>query len=384
MRFTRIRIENWQNFAAIDVIVDTRVFIVGANASGKSNLLDALRFLHDLVVPGGGFQEAINKRGGVSRLRNLAARGSSTDVVIDVEIGETAATAWRYRIAFNNNAGKTPVVVQEKVWGADDIVLVDRPDEDDTQDPARLQQTVLEQTFVNKAYREIATFFATVDYAHIVPQLIRSADAGLHDNLEAYGVDLLEQIATKNKRTQDSRLRRIESVLSKAVPQFSGLKLTRDNRGVSHLESKYQHWRPQGAWQNEQDFSDGTLRLIGLLWALQEGNGPLLLEEPELSLHPSIVRQLPQMMVRVQRLRKLTYRQTFISTHSPDLLSDEGIGAHEVLLLDMSAEGTRVSVGAEIAAIRQTLDSGFSMADAVMPFTQPANVDQLSLFEDER
>ena len=38
-----------------------------------------------------------------------------------------------------------------------------------------------------------------------------------------------------------------------------------------------------GARQNESDFSDGTLRLIGLLWALEEEGknaGPVLLEEP--------------------------------------------------------------------------------------------------------
>ncbi len=78
---------------------------------------------------------------------------------------------------------------------------------------------------------------------------------------------------------------------------------------------------------------------MGLLWVAMEGGGPLLLEEPELSLHPEIVRYLPQMFARVQRR---TGRQIIMSTHSPDLLRDEGIGLDEVLLLRPRAEGTDV------------------------------------------
>ena len=56
-------------------------------------------------------------------------------------------------------------------------------------------------------------------------------------------------------------------------------------RAVPHLEATYEHWRPNAGKQREDQFSDGTLRLIGLFWALLDGEAPLLLEEPELSLH---------------------------------------------------------------------------------------------------
>jgi hypothetical protein len=58
-----------------------------------------------------------------------------------------------------------------------------------------------------------------------------------------------------------------------AVPQLSELELTRDNRGAPHLRGRYEHWRPQGAWQTEDQCSDGTLRLLGLLWAIVEDGG---------------------------------------------------------------------------------------------------------------
>ena len=40
MRFRRLRLWNWRNFVDIDVELQRRAFLVGANASGKSNLLD--------------------------------------------------------------------------------------------------------------------------------------------------------------------------------------------------------------------------------------------------------------------------------------------------------------------------------------------------------
>lgn len=86
MRFTRLRLENWRNFLTVDVQLQRRVFLVGPNASGKSNVLDALRFLRDIADPqGGGFMAAVTKRGGVSQIRSLHAR-RNPNVVVDVTL----------------------------------------------------------------------------------------------------------------------------------------------------------------------------------------------------------------------------------------------------------------------------------------------------------
>ena len=146
------------------------------------------------------------------------------------------------------------------------------------------------------------------------------------------------------------------------------LRLEKDSRGVPHLVGVYEHWRPHAGKQNEEQFSDGTLRLLGLLWALQEGDGPLLLEEPELSLHSGVVRRLAGLIYRLQKDRK---RQVMISTHSTDLLSDPGIGGEEVLLLKPDVEGTRVVRAESDREIRHLLESGMSVADAVFPHTEP-------------
>ena len=62
-----------------------RVFVVGPNAAGKSNFLDAFRFLRDIALPRGGLQETLSQRGGVPKLRCLSAR-KETDIGITVEV----------------------------------------------------------------------------------------------------------------------------------------------------------------------------------------------------------------------------------------------------------------------------------------------------------
>ena len=95
-RFQSVRLKNWKNFVSADVALSERVFLVGPNASGKSNFLDALRFLRDLASSGGGFQQATTRRGGVKAIRCLAAR-RYPDIEIDAAIViDNDPKPWRY------------------------------------------------------------------------------------------------------------------------------------------------------------------------------------------------------------------------------------------------------------------------------------------------
>ena len=94
-----------------------------------------------------------------------------------------------------------------------------------------------------------------------------------------------------------------------------------------------------------------------------EKEGPLLLEEPELSLHPGIVRALPRMLARVQRG---TGRQTLLSTHSPELLRDKGIGPRQTLVVVPGAEGAQAIPLESNGKARELLESGFSLLDGLI------------------
>lgn len=378
LRFTLAEIQNWRNFTRVRVPLRDRVFLVGPNASGKSNFLDAFRYLHDIVSVGGGFREATGRRGGVTKLRSLAARGQQSQIKLLVQIGnQERPDAWEYEIWFTQDNLRRPILKYERV-ARDGQDLFVRPDKWDKVDPERLTQTYLEQVNVNRDFREVVEFLSSVRYLHVVPQLIREPERSGGRQNDPYGGDFLEQIARSQKTTREARLRRILKALQVAVPQLEDLQLSRDEVGTPHLRGKYKHWRPQGAWQTEEDFSDGTLRLIGLLWAVLDGSGPLLLEEPELSLHPEVVRFLPQLLARVQRQ---SGRQVMISTHSKDLLEDEGIGLDEVLLLEPGGEGTEVRGADSLQETRVLLEGGLTLAEAVIPRTRPERAEQLALFD---
>lgn len=378
LRFSNLQLKNWKNFASCNVAVSNRVFLVGPNAAGKSNLLDVFRFLRDLASPGGGFQEAIRRRGGVNAIRCLAARRDPTiELRVTVQARETSPR-WEYALGFNQDQQRRARITKESVTRNGETLL-ERPSEDDKQDLDRLTQTHLEQVNVNRPFREVASFFESIRYLHIVPQLVREPDRSVGRSNDPFGGDFLEQMAKTQERTRVARLQRIRDALRVAVPQLTEIELWRDERGTPHLRGKYEHWRPQGAWQTEEQFSDGTLRLMGLLWVAMESGGPLLLEEPELSLHPEIVRCLPQMFARVQRR---TGRQIMLSTHSPDLLRDDGIALPEVLLLRPGAEGTDVSPANAFPDIKDLLQGGLTLADAVIPKTRPEQAEQLTLLGD--
>jgi len=375
-QFLHLHVENWKNFAKVDVDLAKRAFLVGPNASGKSNFLDVFRFLRDIVTTGG-LQQAVSvERGGVSRLRSLAARRYS-DISITVRLGyPDDSEKWEYSVRFNQDNRGRPYLKSEKVVKGKDCIL-DRPLKSDLDDKERLTQTYLEQVNVNRDFRPIADFLSSVRYLHIVPQLIRDAERSKGRPNDPHGGDFLERLVQTPKSTRESWLRRIKDALRVAVPQLKELELTRDELGSPHLRGLYEHWRPKAGWQTEEQFSDGTLRLVGLLWAILDGSGPLLLEEPELSLHPDVVSRIPHMMSRMQRR---TGRQVLVSTHSYDLLRDEGIGLDEVLLFIPAKEGTTVRPAGDFQEVVNLLEQDFSIGEAVIPITAPRNLEQLSLF----
>jgi predicted ATPase len=285
VHFANIRLENWRNFLRADVPLQPRVFIVGPNASGKSNFLDAFKFLRDIADPQGGFQRAVHARRGVSQIRSLRAR-RYPNVVVDVDVELDSGQPWNYRLELTQDNQRKPIIGREYVRHGTKVVI-DRPDDEDKSDRSRLTQTYLEQVNANRDFREINEFLAQVRYLHLVPQLVREPDRSVGKVRDPYGGDFLELLARTPKGTLDSRLRRIREALRVAVPQLKELKLDRDVRGVPHLKGLYEHWRPNAGWQTEDQFSDGTLRLLGLLWVFLDGAAPLLLEEPELFMQPS-------------------------------------------------------------------------------------------------
>jgi len=380
MIISHFKLKNWKNFKNIDLQFKERMFIVGPNASGKSNFLDAFRFLRDIAKgTGGGLQRAIKERGGLSAIRCLAARAHPY-VEFDVTFaGNGTGDILRYHLELTQETKgyRRPLVKNERVY-KNGAVLISRPTADDELDTERLTETYLEQTIANKQFREIVHFLNSTCYLHLIPQLLRFPEAfsGPPDSEDPFGRSFLERLAKTPIKTRSARLKRMEDALKILAPHLKNLKFEPDNRGVPHLTALYEHWRPEAGNQDERQFSDGTLRAIGLFWSLMEGNSLLLLEEPELSLNSEIVREIPKLIWKMIRKTK---RQILISTHSRDLLSDTSIGGEETIVLRPEKEGTRACLMSDDRQNRVMLQSGMNVADVAIPLTRPYHAEQLSL-----
>ncbi|MDR1243442.1 MAG: AAA family ATPase [Deltaproteobacteria bacterium] len=376
MIITKIHLENWKNFGEVTVACGKRVFLIGPNASGKSNFLDALRFLRDVAQDG--LAKAVSGRGGLRTIRFLGARRPS-----DVTVAVTLDDRWDYSLSFTANNKSEPVVSREYVALEENGVrksLLERPDAEDKQDTVRLTQTALEQVNTNKAFRAISDFFASIQYRHILPQLVRDPKSfsPSPSKNDPYGRDIVSQIWNTPVNIRDARLKKINGALAIAVPQFNNLSVElNQSTGVPHLKVNYKHWRANGAYQDESAFSDGTLRLLTLLWSLFDTDSSLLLEEPELSLHEEIIRRLPEIFAKLDKSRKKATRQIFITTHAEAMLSDPGIGGNEVLRCEPGAEGSVIDAADQEEC--GLMKDGLTAAEVLLPKTRPFNIEQLPL-----
>ena len=375
MYITHLKLKNWRNFRSVDVDFQDITYILGPNASGKSNFLDVFRFLRDIADPrGGGLQQALTSRGGMSKVRCLAAR-SNPRILIDIKLAEAIDTRpkWQYvlEIAQESTGTHQAYVSAEKVVNCETgKTLLSRPNGEDKNDKRLLSQTALEQIGQNANFRDIADFFEDVLYLHLVPQLLKFGNelAVKRMTKDPFGQGFLETIAETPEKTRSSRLKRIETVLKAIIHGMNDLKFEHDIKGRPHLKMRYFHWRPNGGWQSEEEFSDGTLRMIALLWTLLDSSSVILLEEPELSLHKEIVEKIPEMILRIKNLKKKSGGQIFISTHSAEMLSSSVIrGQYLVLKPTDNGEGTKVD--APNPQQELALDSGMSPADILLPLT---------------
>jgi predicted ATPase len=388
MRISKLKLVNWKNFKSVEVNLEYRVFIAGPNASGKSNLLDAIRFLRDLVRQGGGLQEAVfSLRDGVSKIRCVAARKNS-DITIGIVINnEHDQPAWQYELTFNQTGGGIAELraVVKKEYLKDLLqnkIVINRPNEK-PESEYQLGFTALEQASINEEFKSVVEFIGDISYLHLIPQLVRDPKSFLKTSKgeDYYGRDFMERIQLMNKKTSAAYINRIKKVLKYALPNLEELDFKPDEMGIPHFEATFKQWRSKGVKHQERHFSDGTLRLIGLLWALQDGTKPILLEEPELSLHSAIIMRLPDIIYQLQK-KKTGKRQVIVTTHSHEILNNRGIRPEEVLLISTDGEeGSRIIESASLPEVKAYLQAGNSIGDLIVSRTAPKKINQLTLFE---
>ncbi len=356
--------------------MEERLFIVGPNAVGKSNLLDLFHFLADLARPGGGLHTAMKTRGGLDAVHARTARKGG-GFGVEVEFRESAKSpAWHYRLEVRRGRSGLALVKKEEVRRGNKVILA-RPDAEDRTDPERLRETSMENFATNGAFRFVAEFLAALTRVWLFP-LKPARRTGQVPERGPLVEDLLARMEGVAPKARVSRLRKISSALQLAVPTLRELRFPDSGRGIS-LESLFANWRPGCPPTGLDDLSDGTLRLLSMLWGVMENESLLLLEEPELSLHPSVARHFPGLIHRLKHRRR---GQVVVTTHSPQILADPGIAPEEILLLDPTEdEGARGRLASEIPEVKALIRQGLGAGEVVLPRIQPWRVGELGFFE---
>jgi len=110
-----LRVAQWTSFDHATLYIDPLTIVIGTNASGKSNLLDALSFLQRIASGAGVFQ-AINGDVALPSLRGgmeWACRKPAQDFELEALIGVSDLQEYRFRIKVQVNGSKADLIGEE-------------------------------------------------------------------------------------------------------------------------------------------------------------------------------------------------------------------------------------------------------------------------------
>ena len=337
VKLTHLAVTNWRNFAHIEFDMSSRLFVVGPNSSGKTNLLGALRFLGDIGRRGlvaasedlGGpdryfrsgadsaafvatFNDTQNSAEFALFLRLISAgpestkRGSDADQTFAFPMTDplTGEPNDRYLDVHQTitAGGKKPTDEGESF-----------PVEDEEAQRTRVRQTL-----------------AGIRYIHPNPKkMLERADRYDPD----HGTGFFQHAGRFSDQQLNAALNRIRPIMASVVPEIPNLSYLRMGLGTEVVFYSDTPVRGASGVYSHEQFSEGTLRLLGMLFDLATlplTTSIVLIEEPETFLQASVVRSLPSLLAEVAMNRDV---QMIISTHSPELIDSELVLPSQVLML---------------------------------------------------
>lgn len=337
MKLTHIAITNWRNFAHIEFDLSSRLFVVGPNSSGKTNLLGALRFLGDVARRG--LVAASEDLGGPDRyFRSGADSAAFVATFNDTQNSTEFALFLRLMSAGSESMKRGSDADQTFAFPMTDPLtgeLNDRyldvhqtitaggkkpadegesfPVEDEEAQRTRVRQTL-----------------AGIRYIHPNPKkMLERSDRYDPD----HGTGFFQHAGRFSDQQLDAVVDRIRPIMASVVPEVSNLSYQRMGLGTEVVFYSDTPVRGASGVYSHEQFSEGTLRLLGMLFdlaTLPRDTSVVLIEEPETFLQASVVRSLPSLLAEVAMNRDV---QMVISTHSPELIDSELVLPSQVLML---------------------------------------------------
>lgn len=336
-------IKNYRSIAGCDVRLRALSFLVGRNGSGKSNFLDALRFVSDALNTS--LNHALRDRGGINEVRRRSS-GHPTHFGIRLDFTLPTGAYGTYVFRLAARARGAYEVQQERCEVSDPARLsVHRfhvgphgvsTSLDQAMPPALPDRLYLVNAGGLSQFRPVYDALSSMGFYNLNPDRIRDLQSPDPGTLLARDGANLSSVLDQLREHHPEAKARVEGYLSQVASNISGVdvkavgpKETLEFR--QHVAGAKDPWRfPAAA------MSDGTLRALGILVALfQFANGtsgvPLVgIEEPEAALHPGAAGVL------LDALREASTRtQVVVTSHSPDLLDDPTINVDSILAVTL-------------------------------------------------
>ena len=329
IKLTHFAAANWCNFAHIEFDMSSRVFIVGPNSSGKSNLLGALRFLSDIARYG--LAAATEDLGGLDRYVHSGADSASFVATFD-----DAGSSVEYVLKLQRSVSDGEGLMREGGANEASALLSEDPL---SGNPSWRILSVRETVIVNDRdelegendwQSKLRQVLAGIRYIHPNPKkMLGRADRYDPD----HGTGFFQYAGRFSDQQLNAALDRIRPIMAAAVPEVPNLSYLRMGLGTEVVfYSDTPERGARGVYSHER-FSEGTLRLLGMLFdlaTLPRTTSIVLIEEPETFLQASVVRSMSSFLAEVAMTHDV---QMVISTHSPELIDSELVLPSQVLVL---------------------------------------------------
>ena len=361
---TRVVLRNYKSIGTCNVRLGPLTYLVGANGSGKSNFLDAMHLVRDALS--GSLDNALNERGGLMEVRRRSS-GHPTNFAIRLEFILPNGQAGFYAFNVGALAGRGYEVQTEKCFlggiGKGPFFHVERGVLKASSEPTFPAVTPDRLALVSASgmtvFRPVFDALTRMGFYNLNPKLMRDPQKPQDGRmLKPVGENIVSVIGHL-ERVAPQNLILIESYLQTVVPMMHGLE--RKQIGpLETLEFRQEVAGSQAPWRfPAQNMSDGTLRALGVLTALFQGNqdyAPSLvgIEEPETALHPAASAALREALTKAS-----TTTQVMVTSHSPDLLDDRSIPPEHILAVVSEGGETRIGPldAASISVMRDHLFS---------------------------
>jgi predicted ATPase len=387
----RVRIRGYKSIAFCDVTLEPLTILVGRNASGKSNFLDALAFLRDVMALG--VTEAVKRRGGWSMIacRTLptqkieialetcftlnspfdgAERNGLSDTELPNNKGQTFTA--KYQLDVSTNSFSAPVIDRETLeitdpFGELTARFIRSSGQFEIMMGARSEKVIASQPdwmaikpqaralLGNSEHPLLAVIGAQpisalcdgvrhMAFYNFLPAAMRPVQRLARGQmLDQDGVNLASVIADIGK-TEPWAFERIGQYLSAVVPQIESFAPIQFGE-YGTIRFRLCSPTPDKALEfDAASMSDGTLRVFAALTAVFQNVPPygypsvVGIEEPESALHPAAMRAL------VAALDEAALRmQVLLTTHSPDLLDVEEVKPENVRVVEWRDGSTAIT-----------------------------------------